>query len=558
MDFLNQGYARLVDLFKSMTPGARITAALLLTMVVVSLAYLVNHTSSGQQTFLMGGEPFSAAQLPAMEAAFAKANLSDYQIEGNRVRVPLGRQSAYMGALAEGNALPSNFGSYLEKAMTPSPWTSKEQQKNMIKVATQAELQQIIRHMQGIENASVMYDVEEAKGFGTPKSVTASVSIKPLGGAQLDDNQVRMVRNLVANAVVGLKPQNVAVTDLNGKSYAGSSSAGGLSGGADDPYIDRKRIYEKQWAEQISSALAFIPGVVVTANVELDAETLHEESSTDFDPKTVPYEQREDSRTKTNRGPAGGGRPGPAQQHGVNQPATVSSAAGTENNEEDSQTETRNAVPTKQKRIVHSPLTPKRVTVAVSVPSTYYEKVWLDRNPPAAGEEAKKPDTNALADIKNEVKTDIQNTVNALLPSAGATADPFPRVTVTSFQHLPSQPLPSPTMADKLLVWASQYWSTAGMLALALFSLVMLRSMVRGAPATASPSAQFDSAQLPAEAGAELPEPGVREVGPQTIRNRLKRRPPGGPSLREELSELVKEDPDAAVSVLRAWIGTAS
>ena len=46
-------------------------------------------------------------------------------------------------------------------------------------------------------------------------------------------------------------------------------------------------------------------------------------------------------------------------------------------------------------------------------------------------------------------------------------------------------------------------------------------------------------------------------AGVQNVRNRLKRRTPHGPSLREELSELVKEDPDTAVNVLRAWIGNS-
>jgi flagellar biosynthesis/type III secretory pathway M-ring protein FliF/YscJ len=131
-------------------------------------------------------------------------------------------------------------------------------------------------------------------------------------------------------------------------------------------------------------------------------------------------------------------------------------------------------------------------------------------------------------------------------------------VTVTSFQHLPSEPLPLPTLNDKVLSWVGQYWSTAGMLGLALVSLIMLRSMVRAAPPAANPSAQFNAVQTAAEASAEATEARSREAEPQNIRNRLKRRPPGGPSLREELSELVKEDPDAAVSVLRAWIGTAS
>ena len=485
MDFLNQGYARLVDLFKSMTPGARITAALLLTMVVISLAYLVNHTSSGQQAFLMGGEPIGSAQLPAMEAAFSKAGLNDYQIDGNRIRVPVGKQAAYIGALADGGALPTDFGKYLEKAAGASPWVSKQQRLDSMRIAKQIELQSIICHMQGVENASVMYDVEESKSLVNAKAITASVSVKPLGSTQLDENQVRMIRHLVAGAFAGLKPQAVTVTDLNSKTYAASGTSDGVGGGDDDPYITRKRLYERQWAEKIASNLVYIPGVLVTANVELDAETVHEESSTEFDPKSVPYEQREEGLTKLVRGLAGGGRPGLAQQHGVNQPAVVSSSGGSENSEENTQTETRSAVPTKSKRVVHSPLTPKRVTVAVTVPSSYYEKVWLDRNPQPAGQEVKKPDAAALADIKNEVRTDIQNSVNALLPSVGATADPFPRVTVTSFQHLPSAPLPQPTLNDKVLTWANQYWSTVGMMGLALFSLVMLRSMVRGTPQAA-------------------------------------------------------------------------
>jgi flagellar biosynthesis/type III secretory pathway M-ring protein FliF/YscJ len=37
----------------------------------------------------------------------------------------------------------------------------------------------------------------------------------------------------------------------------------------------------------------------------------------------------------------------------------------------------------------------------------------------------------------------------------------------------------------------------------------------------------------------------------------LRRSADGGPSLRDELSDLVKEDPDAAANILRTWIGQA-
>jgi flagellar M-ring protein FliF len=234
----------------------------------------------------------------------------------------------------------------------------------------------------------------------------------------------------------------------------------------------------------------------------------------------------------------------------------VGSAGAPENTEENTQVETSSAVSTKTKRVVNSPLTPKRVKVAVSIPSSYYEKVWIERNPTPAGQEVKKPDANALKEIEAKVTTDVQNAVVALLPSVSATVDPRPLVQVTSFQHLPSLPLPVPSLPDVALAWAGQYWSTLSMIGLTLVGLVMLRSMVRAAPVVVSAGSQFNVLEGDNEAAETAESAGEPE--PLNARSRLKRRPPGGPSLREELSELVKEDPDSAVSVLRSWIGNAS
>ena len=96
-------------------------------MVVVSMAFLLNRVGGDNDAFLMGGEAFSSPQLHNMEAAFAKANLNDYRIEGNRIHVSSGKQSAYMGALADAGALPPTFGRYLEKVVaTNSFWADKE------------------------------------------------------------------------------------------------------------------------------------------------------------------------------------------------------------------------------------------------------------------------------------------------------------------------------------------------------------------------------------------------------------------------------------------------
>ncbi len=562
MDFLNRAVGQLTDLFKSMTPGARLTAGLLLAMIVVSMAFLLNRVGTDEDAYLMGGEVFSSPQLHNMEAAFAKANLNDYRIEGNRIHVSSGKQSVYMGALADAGALPPTFGKYLEKVVaTNSFWADKELRRQATKIATQNELQLILSNMRGIETAAVMYDVEESGPFGKSRSVTASVSVKTSTGMPLEEEQVRTIRHTVAPAI-GAKPENISVTDLNGQVYPGSSG-GGMSGGSEDPYGSRKRIYEKQWQDKITATLAYIPGVVVTSNVELNPEIDHSETRTEYDPKAVTYSTRESTKNSLMRGAATAGRPGLASQGGINQggsnqPASVGSSGGPENTQEDAQVETQSAVPSTVRHSTQQGLTPARVTVAVSIPSSYYEKVWYERNPPAAGAAAQKPDATALANIESTVKGDVESAVVALLPTPPAGTDPFPRVRVTTFQHLPGPAIAKPALIDVVSNWLARYWQTLGMIGVALIGLGLLRSMVRAVPAAV---AEPEPGEMFAARFSESPPAGESQPAPQggvqNVRNRLKRRTPHGPSLREELSELVKEDPDTAVNVLRAWIGNS-
>ena len=93
MDFLNKSLAQVSELFRSMTPGARLTAGLLLAVVVVSMGYLFRQSAAGPDAFLFGGEALSDGQLNRVEAAIAEAGLSDFAREGNRIRVPAGQKA---------------------------------------------------------------------------------------------------------------------------------------------------------------------------------------------------------------------------------------------------------------------------------------------------------------------------------------------------------------------------------------------------------------------------------------------------------------------------------
>ena len=131
---------------------------------------------------LMAGQQFSPAELNAMEAAFGKANLSGWTIDGGRIRIPSGQRGAFMGALADSPALPSEFGSHLRKALDQGGlFVSRKEREERLKIATQEELADILRNMKGIEKASVIYDVAKKArtlryGWSPPRRSASSPS----------------------------------------------------------------------------------------------------------------------------------------------------------------------------------------------------------------------------------------------------------------------------------------------------------------------------------------------------------------------------------------------
>ncbi len=325
-----------------------------------------------------------------------------------------------------------------------------------------------------------------------------------------------------------------------------------------DPYLTRKLTYEKEFTDRIQNAISFVSGAVVSVNVDLHQEMESILNSTKVDPKAVPIDQTENSKTLNTSSSQPGGTPGIRSQGGVNQPAIVGAGGpGSKTEEESTQTRTRSEPSRESKQLRLAGLTPKRVSVSVAVPTSYYEEVWLAQNPTPAGQQAKKPDTAALAQIEGDVQTKIRNHVLTVLPPLDdAIKDGPPQVVVTPFQSLPVAEIPKPSAADHALSWFSQNASMLGMGFLGIVSLLMVRSIVRSVPSPTSANSPESNDEL--ETSPQIVREDEEEATAPAPSRLRRRRSKSGPSLRDELVEIVREDPDAAASILRNWIGTAN
>jgi flagellar M-ring protein FliF len=549
MDWGKKLWEQLREVFGPMPPAMRLTTVLLLAVLVVSLGMLVFYRPSGPRTYLLGGESFSSAELTAMEAAFAQEGLRGYEIVGGKVRVPSGRQNDFIAALAKHNALPANFGEILDRALDKSsPYEPRDRRQERIKNAKQVVLSQFISSMRGIERAMVMYDVVERGGLNRERLVTAAVIVKPEGTAALDPALAQSIRMMVVAAIAGLQPKDVAITDVNtGQTTFGEASPYGSP--LQDPYFARKRLYEHQLKEDILRALAMVPGVTVTPYVELDPEQFRREEQIKHDPKTVEYQTLETTRTFTRQNDPAGGRPGYLAQQGANVPLRLGTAGATQQEqEEESQRSQLNVVSSQIVRSERVGFIPRRVSVAVTIPSSYFRKIWQERNPPSGGAPAAQPDPAQLDAIRAEVINNIKQLVAAVLPKPEGVPDPTQLVTVAEFQDLPPPPLPSPPWTTLVLQWLDENWKTIGIIALMAATLAMLGRGLKGV------SVAVEKTSAPAEAAATPPAGAAATTEAVPATSRLGRFQTKGASLRQELAQVVAEDPTTAVEILRAWI----
>ena len=560
MDVLNQATGQLRELMLSMTPAARVTALLLLGVIGVSLGYLAQHQTAGSDDFLFNGEFLPGSVVDRAEAAIAQAGLTGYERVGNRIKVPRARKPEFMAAVADGGALPANFHQIVEKALDVSPFASGDTRREKLRAARARQLSMLVSRMAGIEHADVMVDIIKATGLSRKGIATASVSVRPAAGETLDARQVKMIQKAVAGGVAELKPGDVVVTNTgDGSSFGGGSEVSMDS--FENEYYRTKLAFEENMQGKIMSLLREVPGVRVQVIAEL--ETALERTSQTMTPEGEAVAIREETQNETDKVSEidNGGRPGATAQGPLrNKNESPSVTVRNEHTKDSVQSEF--LAGQKSEFLREAALVPKNVRASITVPTNYLLSVWRERERMQGNDpDQPLPDDigTRLENLKGPVKDDITNAVVTLLPKELAKNN-LSNVEVVYFDSLTPEVVEGPSTATQALGWASKNFNTMTMAVVALVSLLMLRSMVKSIPA-AEPAAALSGATLaldtvegsPGQSPAGGGEAGDGEEGSNRPRLKLKK----GDSLKDDLVEIVREDPDAAAAILRSWIGNA-
>ena len=556
MDFVNQTFSQLRDLFTSMTPGARITAGLLLAVVIVSLGFLFQQANAGPDEYLFGGEAFGQSHIARMEAAMASAGIEGFQVEGNKVRVPRGQKMAAIAAIADGGALPPDVNRLMDKALNGgSVFDSGDVKKQRIQAAREQQLSHIIGLMPWVEQAIVIYDEQATGGLRRARQASVVVSVMPGVGESLSSKRSRNLKAFASKAC-NVALESVQITNLGSEaSFAGD---GMDAEDFDNPFYQLKAKIENALRRDLMAQLSYIPGVLIQVKAVMDDTITSRTIQTKPENPGVALQETSIEDTSSKANGATGGQPGlEAQGPGRN---GVSAGLANQDKSETSLTKdtSQYVVGSTTEETTRYGAMLKEATASVAVPRSYVKQVYRDRN--GITDETEEIPTDQLDQLEETLRVKIERTVEPLLPELSLGEDEFKQVKVEFFLDLPKQEIAPPSTMSNALSWAGQYGNTMAMAGLAVFSLVMLRSIVNSSGGNNTPPARASSLQLEGSAPSGTGGSGgssATEEGDDGDGTRPKLKLRKADTLKDDLADMVSGDPDAAAAILRSWINNA-
>lgn len=247
---------------------ARLAAMCAVTVALIGFfAFVIMRVTAPQMTTLFTELSLedSAAIIKDLERQGIPYEMKS---DGAIILVPKDRVAKLRMKLAEGG-LPKGGGVGYEifDKSDALGTTSFIQNINHLR-ALEGELARTIRAIDRVQAARVHLVMPDRPLFSRDKAEpSASIVLKMRG--QLETQQVRAIRHLVASAVNGLKPQRVSIVDEAGRLLAdGATNELGMLGTTAD---ERQIAYERRLREQIESIVSSVVGTGRT-RVQLTAE----------------------------------------------------------------------------------------------------------------------------------------------------------------------------------------------------------------------------------------------------------------------------------------------
>jgi len=543
MNFFKAQIDRLGRQVAALNASQKMLAGALLAIMVMTLVMWGKYASSPEMEAVLD-QPMSPEEI-ARTKDFLTGRGYMPKVVGDRVMVAAERRLEAFSDLSFNQLLPRDTTSAFDAILNKmSPWDSAGKQEVMWNQMKEMHLAQVMSSWPGVSQAHVMIDQKEKHGL-MPSSPSAMVDLRTRGGEQRGEKQlVAAAVALVKGAVSGIDPTKISVI-IDGVSRRVQDNSTG-SYIADE--LGLRQEAENRYAENIRERLSYIEGLVVAVTAEVNTKSIRQES-TEVNPKnTVQKETKTTSKSEENSSGSSGGEPGA----GANTQAQV--AEGSSDKGKSSTSEETNEFKVEiGKTVTESTEGPGRATIrsaTVGVPRSYLKRIYKELYP------NDKDFVQANFDLAEKKELDsITKTVKAavnLTDGAMVVVDSYVDATPAMLASAQAVSTSTTTLGVNTAALGGHV-REIGAGALALISLFMVTMMVKKGTVPSVPTPSASGAAMPFEVG----EPEAREVGAAGAMLDAMELDDESVKTQEiigQVSTLVRENPDAAATLVKRWL----
>ncbi len=550
-----QALRNILELVRTRMAGLPASAKLLAGSLVIIIAlglFLVAQWSSTSSNVRF---PVKAVSYEEARQFLAGRGVTFEEKDG-QLMVPVARLNELVSQFEEQSGGEGGGIDFEGMLAQDSPFDTGPQRDTKKLIALQNMLGTTISGFRNVKSARVFIAPKPSTPLGASRSVqTASVFVTMRAGA-LTQEQADSIAAMVAGTQSGLKPEAVSIND-GSKLYRTSFGRAGATG----ENLEQSLAIAERVQASIATIVA-IQGAMIAVNPQV-VTTERTSTKTEFrDGISVPVS--ESTSTSEMKGAPRSGEPGSVPNTGLSIVSTSGGAAQTSTERAESR---YNAV-IPGTTIVEKDHTgyATKIDVGVSIPWSYFVRVWRQRNPTVEGEVAKNPDEAAIAVIRDEEFARIRKLVEPIVSTDAVEGGKKGVVEVShyyDFEEAPQQVTMAAGLGEFVLGGGSGAGGSAsglikpiGLGALAIVSLFFMFNIARKASAREElpsaeelagvpPKLESDDAEIVGEADEATPALEGMELDDDSLRR--------GQML-DQLNEMASRDPSELSGILRRWM----
>jgi flagellar biosynthesis/type III secretory pathway M-ring protein FliF/YscJ len=558
MDQIRQAMANIQVQIGKMTASQKLLIASLVVIALMTLFVVSQYAAKPSMVDLMAADGQVDMVRTLQGGGF------DAQVVDGRVVVPDGQERYALAYLSESGQLPGDTTLLFSNLIGSQDWkASSSQHRQQFNIALQNELSRVISEFNGIHRATVILDIPQASGLGrAARAATASVSLFTRSGGPISQDMVDASARLVAGAVAGLSPASVQVIDgTTGRARTSSDDASQSS----SRYLEYATQVEKHTQRKIEDLFGHVPGVVVsiTARVDITKVESVENSYMPKDEGTVSLPTTIKTTNKTTQEATRSAEPGVRS----NQTASINNgpSTGASNSDETSETQSQVAIGQRTKNTFDPRGTPTHLSASVIIPQEYIESI-IERSRPVVEGEESAPVTYEEADsFFSTYRTTIESLIQPHLLGVSSDGQSTQGSLTVSMAPIGASLVaggvaPSMGMLGSLAGGSGPLGSTGGLiekgliLLLAVISLGMMAMMVKRSSNKIELPAAEELVGVPPHLETDGDIVGEASEGDHVMTGiEIDEQLLEVQHLRDQVSELIAQNPESAASLVERW-----